>query len=108
MKSESMNSRKDRKEHKGTSAFQRFAFQHFYLASSESSVRNRAFLISDRRILTCAILAPLFPTDTMHLSTLDSRAPASGLMPERSPDRPVPALTEIVNVRNYFYQGAVH
>ena len=34
----------------------------------------------------------------MHLSTLDSRAPASGLMPELSPDRPLPALTEIAIV----------
>ena len=35
---------------------------------------------------------------TMHLSTLDSRAPASGLMPELSPDRPLPAVAEIAIV----------
>jgi UDP-N-acetyl-D-glucosamine dehydrogenase len=34
----------------------------------------------------------------MHLSTLDSRAPSSGIAPELSPDRPLPALTEIAIV----------
>ena len=42
--------------------------------------------------------ATLSNKTTMHLSTLDSRAPASVLVPELSPDRPRPPLTDIAVV----------